>query len=137
MNAIIKKYKSVILYLIFGVLTTCVNVAIYWAAAHVCMLHTVVSTAVAWIAAVLFAYLTNRKWVFKSTAVEKMAVIREIVSFFACRLATGAVDLVCMFLLVDLLHFNDVFIKVGSNILVIALNYVASKLLIFKKGKDT
>ena len=56
-----------------------------------------------------------------------------MLSFFVCRLATGLVDWACMFLFVDVLHWNDVLIKTGANILVIALNYIASKLIIFKK----
>ena len=90
------------------------------------------STVVAWIIAVLFAYLTNRKWVFHSVAEGFKAIFKEFISFLSCRLATGVVDWVCMFIFVDILLLNDVVIKFIANILVIVLNYVASKLLIFK-----
>ena len=132
---LIKKYKDILLYGIFGVLTTVVNIVTYWVAAHPLGLSVMVSTVIAWIAAVLFAYVTNRKWVFHSQAEGTKEIVQEIVSFFACRLATGVVDWACMFIFVDLLHFNDVIIKAAANVLVIILNYVASKLVIFKHKK--
>lgn len=132
---LIKKYKDILLYGIFGVLTTVVNIATYWVAAHPLGLSVMVSTVIAWIAAVLFAYVTNRKWVFHSQAEGTKEIVQEIVSFFTCRLATGVVDWACMFIFVDLLHFNDVIIKAAANVLVIILNYIASKLVIFKHKK--
>jgi putative flippase GtrA len=104
----------------------------YWVAAYPLSMGTVPSSVLAWVAAVLFAYVTNRKWVFRSQAVTRQEVTREIASFFGCRLATGVVDWAMMFVCVDLLRFNDMIIKIFANIVVIILNYVASKLLIFK-----
>lgn len=132
-KALYQKYKDIIPYGIFGVLTTVVNVIVYWTAARLLGLGVMPSTVIAWILAVLFAYITNRKWVFHSTAVTAAEIRKEIFSFFACRLATGVLDWACMFIFVDLLKFYDVAIKVLANILVILLNYVASKLIIFKK----
>lgn len=132
---IIKKYKAIMLYLIFGALTTLVNVLSYWIAAYLFRLQTIVSTIIAWILAVFFAYLTNRKWVFESQTVTRSEVIKEITSFFSCRLATGIVDWGCMFIFVNLLAFNDLIIKFLANMVVIILNYAASKLIIFKKRK--
>ena len=131
----IKKYKDVILYLFFGVCTTAVNVISYWFFSHVLHGGVAVSTVAAWVLAVLFAYVTNRKWVFHSTAVKRDEILKEIASFFGCRLATGILDLLCMVVFVDLLEWNDMIIKIAANILVIILNYAASKLLIFKKKK--
>lgn len=130
-----EKNKEIIPYVFFGVLTTIVNMVVYWIAAHHLVLPVMVSTVIAWIAAVLFAYVTNRKWVFHSQAEGIKEIAQEIVSFFACRLATGVADWACMFIFVDLLHFNDVIIKAAANVLVIILNYVASKLVIFKHKK--
>lgn len=129
-----KKYSDVIPYLFFGVCTTGVNVFSYWFFAHVLALSVMTSTVIAWILAVTFAYLTNRKWVFHSTAHTKTEIIKEIVSFFLCRLATGVVDWVCMYAFVEILSLNDVIIKFLANVLVIVLNYLASKLIIFKNG---
>ena len=128
------KYKDIISYLFFGVCTTLVNVLSYWICAHPLKLNTMVSTIIAWILAVLFAYLTNRKWVFHSNATSVQEITREILSFFGCRLATGVLDWACMFIFVQLLAWNDVIVKFGANVLVIILNYVASKLFIFKKA---
>lgn len=132
MKRLDEKNKDVLFYIVFGVLTTGVNIATYWILAYIFSLRTMPSTSLAWIAAVLFAYLTNRKWVFHSQVQNVYALLREIVSFFMCRLATGGVDWTCMFLFVELLHLNDVLIKSAANIIVIILNYIASKYLIFK-----
>ena len=135
LKELLSKYKGVTLYLIFGVLTTLVNIVAYWGVAHLMNIATMPSTVVAWVLAVLFAYFTNRKWVFDSTANTSHEIVQELLSFFACRLATGVVDWGCMLVFVDLLGWNDVIIKTAANVLVIVLNYVASKLIIFKEGK--
>lgn len=129
------KYKDVVYYGIFGVLTTLVNIAVYWVVAHPIGLDTVPSSVVAWIAAVTFAYLTNRKWVFHSEAVETTEIAKEISYFFVCRFATGVLDWAFMYITVDILNLQDVLMKFLANIIVIVLNYVASKLIIFKHKK--
>jgi len=128
-----EKYKDAIPYAIFGVLTTIVNIVSYWFMAHVLYFGVMPSTIIAWILAVLFAYITNRKWVFNSEANTKKEIIKEITSFFTFRLATGVIDWACMYIFVDILHMNDVIIKTVANIIVIILNYVASKVIIFRK----
>ncbi len=130
---LIRKYRDVIPYLFFGVCTTAVNVVVYWLCAHPMHLGTMLSTVLAWVLSVLFAYVTNRKWVFYSEAHGRREISREMASFFGCRLATGIVDWLCMFLFVEVLGLNDLFIKLAANVIVIVLNYVASKLLIFRK----
>lgn len=133
--SIYSKYKDIIPYAIFGVLTTVVNVVVYWVCSNPLGLGVSSSTVIAWILAVLFAYLTNRKWVFHSEAKGFKAIAIEVVSFFACRLATGVVDWAGMMLLVEKMGFNEIIIKILMNIIVIVLNYVASKLVIFAKKK--
>lgn len=133
-KTLIKTYKGLILYLFFGVCTTVVNIVSYWACSRLMKCDTIVSTIIAWVVAVLFAYITNRIWVFESKVKEIKGIIREFVSFVTCRLATGILDIVIMYLCVDMLGMNDVIIKAGSNALVIILNYVASKLIIFRKS---
>ena len=127
------KHLDKILYLVFGALTPAVNIGVYWLCAHPLGLPVVPSTVIAWFFAVFFAYVTNRKWVFHSEASTRKEIIRESVSFFLCRLGTGVLDWVLMYLLVDCLHWPDLWVKTGVNILVILLNYVASKLLVFKQ----
>lgn len=135
LKALFIKYYDVIAYLFFGVCTTVVNIVVYAICAKVLHFNTVVSTTIAWILSVAFAYITNRIWVFKSKVKDFKGIMREICSFVAARLATGVLDLLIMYVFVDLLHWPDMIIKVASNILVIVLNYIASKLFIFAKPK--
>lgn len=127
-------YKDIVFYIIFGVCTTLVNIIVFWIMAHRMGMSTLQSTIIAWITAVLFAYLTNRKWVFHSKAKDITSRCYEIMSFFLCRLATGVIDWLCMWIFVDILGINDIFMKAFTNILIIALNFIASKLIIFKKS---
>ena len=125
------KYKSIILYILFGILTTLVNIFVYFACS--CLkFSTAASTLAAWIISVLFAYITNRKYVFGSKSQGAKSIFKEISNFFLSRFATGLLDLAVMLLFVDILNFNGMFIKVISNIVVIILNYVLSKFLVFK-----
>ena len=87
-----KRYKDIIPYLFFGVCTTIINVIIYWIMAHPLGMSTTLSTLFAWFIAVVFAYVTNRKWVFHSKAKGREEILKEISSFFACRIGTGIVD---------------------------------------------
>ena len=133
---IYNKYKSIIMYLFFGICTTLVNVITYYIFSHILKIGIMSSTIISWIFAVLFAYITNRKWVFNSSVKKTIDIFRELVSFFACRLATGFVDLLCMYIFVSKLGFSDMIIKIVSNIVVIILNYVSSKLIVFNDRKD-
>lgn len=133
MRKLFERYRDVIPYLFFGVCTTFVNIVVYWICAHLFSMGIMPSTIFAWIVAVLFAYITNRKWVFRSEAKGAVAILRETVAFFGCRLATGIFDWIMMFVLVECLYLNDLVIKILANIMVIILNYVASKMVIFRK----
>lgn len=130
---IFEKYKDTIPYLFFGMCTTIVDIVVYWMCAHLLLFGVMLSTVVAWISAVLFAYIANRNWVFHSEEKTIRGIINEMLSFFCCRLATGVFDWLCMFVLVKKIGWNDVLIKTISNIIVIILNYVASRFIIFKK----
>ena len=134
---ILERYKQVLSYIVFGVLTTIVNVIVYWFMAHQLMIETVPSSVIAWVAAVAFAYVTNRKWVFYSDKHTSIEVAKEALWFFFCRLSTGILDWGYMLVTVDILRWNDVWMKLIANAIVIVLNFIASKLLIFKKGKNT
>ncbi len=127
-----RKYKEGILYLFFGGCTTLVNIAAYWLCDKI-GLSTTLSTCIAWGLSVLFAYVTNRRFVFESKASGVRAICREMLSFFSCRLATGLLDLGIMVLFVDVLKCPGLLVKILSNVLVIVLNYVFSKLWIFRK----
>lgn len=133
MKGFLTKNRSVILYIIFGALTTLVNIVSYWFLTRWLRQSVNVSTVLAWILSVLFAYVTNRTWVFDSKANELNEVVREIVSFFLARLSTGLFDWGIMFVFVTKLSLPDMPVKIVSNILVIVLNYVLSRFLVFRK----
>ena len=128
----IKKNKEVILYLFFGVCTTMVNIIAYAVSTRIFLLTVVWATALAWGLSVIFAYITNRKYVFESTSYKIKEVILEMSSFFGCRIFSGFLDIFLMWILVHVVGLPDMFIKIISNIIVIVLNYIASKFWIFK-----
>ena len=130
MFSLYKKYKEIIMYLIFGILTTVVNIVVYFIASNVLNINYLISNATAWFLSVLFAYVTNKLYVFEISSKE---FIKEIVAFFSSRLATGILDMFLMWLFVTVASLNDVVVKIFVNILVIIMNYIFSKLFVFRK----
>lgn len=133
MNKTIKKYKEIILYLIFGVLTTLVNIITYVLGTRVLVLDVYISNILAWILSVWFAYLTNRKYVFNSKAKTMMAKAKETIAFYGYRVFTLLIDMALMYIMIDALKIDDMISKIIVNIVVMILNYFSSKFLIFKK----
>lgn len=133
LKELLTKYRAFLLYVFFGVGTTLVNILCYYFCYHLAGVSNVVSTIVAWLLSVFYAFVTNRRYVFHSKAKGFRAVAEEMLSFFACRAATGALDVAIMYLAVDCMAWNSLLWKVISNVIVIILNYAASKLFIFKK----
>lgn len=131
------KYKEVINYLIFGVLTTLVNFVVYIILTKALGEDEVFSNVIAWIVSVLFAYITNKIYVFESKTEGLKSIVMEIVSFVGCRLFSGVVDNGSFFVLVKLLNMNDMIAKILISVLVVILNYVFSKLIIFRDKKKT
>ena len=132
-KVLLKKYKFIILYGIFGVLTTLINIVSYSLFYSVFGVSNVISNIIAWVLSVLFAFITNKLWVFESKSFEFKLFMAELGNFTLCRLATGVLDLGIMFVGVDLLKGPAIILKVVSNIIVIILNYVMSKVFVFKK----
>ena len=132
----IKKYEGVLLYLIFGVLTTFVNIVVYYILFNHVLLSNILSNGIAWVAAVIFAFITNKIWVFKSKTLEIEKVIKELIAFFSARLSTGLLDMAIMYVGVDLLKVNSIYSKIISGVVVVILNYIFSKLFIFRKNKE-
>ena len=130
-----RRYKEILLYVLFGGLTTLVNIGVYFICARFFSVGTVLATVVAWVLSVLFAYVTNKIWVFESKNCRLSALAGEILLFFGCRAFSGILDVVLMWIFVDRLGFYDVAVKILSNLIVIILNYLFSKLLIFRKKK--
>lgn len=127
------KYRSQILYIFFGAITTFINIITYYICFDLLNISNVVSTIIAWIFSVIFAFITNKLWVFESKSWEPEVAMRELVSFVSVRLLTGVFDLGIMYVGVDLLKFNGMLMKILSNVFVLIANYIGSKLFIFKK----
>ena len=141
MTELFRKYRELIVYFIVGCMTTLVNWAVY--AAGVEWLHwsVAVANAVAWIAAVTFAYIANKIWVFQSFNWSPAFVLREVVLFVSARILTGLIEIAGVPLLVklgmdqELFGVKGMWAKILVSVIVLILNYVFSKLIIFKRKK--
>ena len=130
------KYKEIINYLVFGGLSTLVNFVSYFIFARMLAIDEIISSGFSWFCAVLFAYITNKIFVFESKTTSKKELILECISFFGCRIISGLLcDVGTFALLVRVLNINDIIAKLITQIMVIVVNYVFSKLIIFKKIK--
>ena len=131
-----RKYEEIINYLIVGVLTTVVSLAIYYGCVLTFLdpdngLQLQTANILSWIGAVAFAYVTNRRFVFKS---ENQKRFKEAVRFVASRVTTLLMDMAVMYILVTLFHGNDKIAKLVSQVVVMVSNYVFSKLFVFRKN---
>ena len=129
------KYKEVINYLIFGVLTTVVSLLIYYICVYTFLnpenaIQLQIANILSWIAGVAFAYFTNRKFVFESNENNKL---KEAGKFVLARIVTLVIDMIIMGLGVTVLHLNDKIIKLISQVVIIVSNYIFSKVFVFKK----
>lgn len=122
-------------YLVFGALATVVNIAVF-ALFNAVGAATLVSNTIAWIISVLFAYITNKYCVFESKTTSAKDLLREFISFVVARLATFGIETLMMLVTIDFWHWNALVMKVIANIVVIILNFVFSKLFIFKNKSE-
>lgn len=127
--------KKIISFTFWGILTTALNVILYYFFRYI-KLSVQISTVLAWFLCVLFAFITNKKYVFKGTSTSAKAFVREIVYFYGSRLFSGIADVLIMSLFVNIIGFNEVFSKITDEILVSAFNFLFSFLVIFKEKKD-
>lgn len=127
------KYKQEILYLFFGGCTTLVNIVCYYIFYQWMRVSNAAGTVVAWVVSVAFAYVTNRQFVFESEVTKFREWVQEALAYFGCRFATGVMDVAIMVVAVDYMHWNSLLWKIISNVLVIVLNYIAGKFLVFKR----
>lgn len=128
------KNKEVINYLIFGFLTFAVSMVTYYLSRLI--FDYVVSNIISWILAVLFAYITNKLIVFESKTNNLKELINEFVKFIGGRIFTLILETLILYLMVDLMHINDMIVKLIAQVIVIITNYILSKLIIFKKSKN-
>lgn len=127
-----QKYKEVMLYLFFGVCTTLLNMILFYILYEKMGLSTGVSTVISNILCIIFAYITNRNWVFETRAHDKKGILKEMTSFAGCRIGTLLLDVMIMIVTVDIFGFHANLMKLLSNVAVIIINYIASKFFIFK-----
>ena len=130
-----KKNKEMINYIIVGILTTLVSLVVYYALVLTILnpedaLLLQVANVISWIAAVTFAYFANRKFVFES---KNEHIVLEAMKFYLSRLGTLLLDMTIMYIGVSLLFYNDKFVKIIVQIIVIIVNYIFSKLFVFQK----
>ena len=135
MKEIIKRNREIISYLIIGVLTTIVSLISYYLLTITILspnnpLELTIANIISWIISVLFAYITNRKYVFQS---KDKNILTEASTFTLSRVTTLIIDILLMFIFVSILHFNDKIIKLLVQLIIIILNYIFSKLLVLKK----
>ena len=124
--------KETILYVIFGILTTIVNLIAYYLFSNIININYLISNAIAWMISVVFAYITNKFFVFNSSYINKDVIIEEFIKFMNCRLISGLSEVVLLFLFVDLLLMNDIVAKLIIGVLVALINFIFSKVFIFK-----
>ncbi|MBP1890145.1 putative flippase GtrA [Clostridium moniliforme] len=127
------KFKEQILYIVFGVLTTAINIVSFFICTRAFGLGVMTSNIIAWITSVLFAFVTNKIYVFNSRNYSIKFVLKELFDFTVSRGATGALDMGLMYLFISVIHMEDMISKIIINIIVIILNYVLSKLYVFRK----
>lgn len=130
---LIEKYWDIVSYLFFGVCTTIVNYLIYIPCYNFFGMSATVSNMIAWVVAVAFAYLTNKPFVFRSYDWSAETVVPELTKFVGCRIGSGATETLILFLTVDLIGWNGNVWKLLTQVMVVILNYIGSKLLVFRK----
>ena len=133
LRALIEKYYDILSYLFFGILTTAVNYVVYLPCYNLWGLSGTASNVIAWVFAVAFAYLTNKPFVFKSHDWSAGTVVPELTKFVGCRLGSGVLETLIILVTVDILGWNGNVMKLLTAVIVVVLNYIASKLLIFRK----
>lgn len=128
-----QKYKEIVNYLIFGVLSMVVNFALYYVLTRLLNINEILSSGISWFITVLFVYITNKMFVFEKT--EKNFLV-ELISFYLARISTGFICDICIFsLLFKVMNINDFVSKIVVQFVTVVLNYLFSKFIVFKKKK--
>lgn len=134
MKELFNKYRDIIMYLIFGVLTTIISLIVFYVLTKTILnandkIELQIANIISWIAGVTFAYITNSKYVFNGKR-----TFNEVIKFVSSRLSTLFLDMFIMYLFVTVLKYNPDFMKLISQVLVIVSNYILSKLFVFKNA---
>lgn len=136
LRKLLRKYHDILTYMIFGGLTTLVNYAVYLPCYNLLYLSATVSNVLAWVVSVLFAFVTNKIFVFHSGSWSSQVLWPELTKFVGCRLGSGLLETAVLFLTVDLLQWNGNWVKLIISIAVVLMNYFASKWLVFRNRRQ-
>ena len=128
---IYNNYKQIILYLIFGALTTLINIITFYICNNLFVIEYKLSNIIAWTLSVIFAFVTNKTIVFSSK--DKKRIAYEVVSFLIARLLSLLFDMALMIFMIDVLKIDALLTKIFVNIFVVVINYLFSKFIIFRK----
>lgn len=127
-------YKEIVNYLVFGGLATLVNFISYYIFARVIGIDEVISSGLSWLCSVIFAYITNKIFVFESETKSKRQLLKECASFFLARIISGILcDVGTFALMVRVFNINDIFSKIVTQVMVVIVNYIFSKFIVFRK----
>lgn len=127
------KYEEAIIYLVFGVLTTVVNIVVFYLLDTVFDVQYLIANLVSIIVSILFAFFTNKKYVFKSKSENFQSWMKEFVLFCSFRVLSGVFDMLSMWILVDFLTLDTNIAKIATQFIVVVLNYFFSKFFVFKR----
>ncbi len=128
-----KKYKEILLYLFFGGLTMIVSIVSYAICNLVFGIDVLVANIISWLLAVMFSFYTNRIWVFQASTNSISGFLKQMVSFYSGRVVTLIIEEIILFIFITYLQYNSMVVKIIAQVVVVILNYVISKLWVFKK----
>lgn len=131
-RSLFRKYRELILYVFFGGLTTGVDFGVYWLCTRLGDIGKTAAQTIAVAAAIVFAYVVNKRWVFEDRRRGFAEVAKQFISFASMRVLSGAFQVACVWLLVEQMGLYDMAVKLAVSVVVVLSNYVFSKLLIFK-----
>ena len=141
LRKLLERYHEIVMYVIFGVATTLVNWLSYSLLMRGTQLPLAVNNAIAWLISVIFAYFTNKLWVFESKIWKGSTIIKELGLFFGARILSGVFEMIAVPALVyfgidqTLFGVEGFLAKILTSVVVVVLNYVFSKLMIFRKNE--
>ena len=131
---LLKKYEELLIYIFVGVLTTLVNMIVYYYFTRIINFSLYTSNIIAWIVAVLFAFFSNKFIVFKSIDKRFKTIFKEGISFTSMRILSLGLEMITLYILISIFSWNDMVVKLIAQIIVTISNYIFSKLFIFKKS---
>ena len=135
LRRILLKYQHFLLYTLFGSLTTIIDLGVYYILYNLFSVHYLVAQTISWVVAVLFAYGTNKRYVFTSRA-RGMAMLAEMAKFISGRLFSFGVQTVCLAALVEIAHWHENVVRLPVLVIVTVLNYIVSRVFVFDKAQS-